>query len=429
MIKRLGPMFVRLGVKTRIQFQDNIAPPGLWHYINSLKNDAEVWKHISVFSYHVYGKLDPCRSQIRDFGRSKGIVTAQTEGGMFKHLYGDLTEGSVSYWEISYGFTGINDWSADGAIYNTNFNRTTFSRRRDYWKLRQVFAYARPGAVRIDAKVTNGQMKTLAFKKDGKINVILISDGQKGTTNIKGLPAGTYGISKSPFGEELGLRTVKKGEPFTIDNTLFVNQVLTVYGYSGKNQAPFISEWIPMPRFIRSHKASNVTLSLRVYDAEKDKLAYSWKVTSQPKGADVKFRTPAQARTVATGLTKPGEYIFTGTVSDGKVSSKQDIRVPVYKGNQPPFVWFLQYRDPSLVIAGPDVSIKLLSRGSDVDRDKLTYSWSVISSPEGTSPTLTKPGNNRTEVKGLAKPGEYVFQLQVTDGHNTVTEKLKVHAF
>lgn len=433
MIKKLGPKFRALGIPTKIQFQDQIAPPGLWHYINALKNDSKVWPHVGVLSYHVYGKLDPARSQIRDFGIAKGIPRASTEGAMFRHLYGDLTEGGCSYWEISYGFSGINDWSADGAIYNVNFNRTSFSRRRGFWKIRQVSAYARPGAVRIDATVTGGTMKALAFIKDKKVTVMLLSDGQKGTTTIKGLPEGTYGISKSPYGEELGLRTVKKGGSLSVDNAKFTRQVLTVYPYSGANNAPFISEWSSSPRFITRPRADRVAVALRAYDAELNDLTHSWAVKSQPKGAAAKFRSPSSARTVVTGLTVPGEYIFTGTVSDGKASSKHDIRVPVYKGNHPPFVWFLQYRNPSLIIAGKDSSCLLLGKASDVNRDKVTYLWSVISSPAGTSPRFESPTGSknsaRTKVSGLTKAGDYVLRLQVKDGLNTVYEKLRITVF
>ena len=55
------------------------------------------------------------------------------------------------------------------------------------------------------------------------------------------------------------------------------------------------------------------------------------------------------------------------------------------------------------------------SNSSDVDEDALTYSWSIISSPQGSEVTLTNP----TEVDPTFTPdqiGDYVLQLIVNDG-------------
>ncbi|ARU30196.1 hypothetical protein CBR65_20730 [Cellvibrio sp. PSBB006] len=73
--------------------------------------------------------------------------------------------------------------------------------------------------------------------------------------------------------------------------------------------------------------------------------------------------------------------------------------------------------------AGPDQSVfvgKLaLASGeasSDADGDPLTYSWSLLSQPQGSSSQLINPAEEITELD-IDVPGSYVLQLIVNDGY------------
>jgi len=76
----------------------------------------------------------------------------------------------------------------------------------------------------------------------------------------------------------------------------------------------------------------------------------------------------------------------------------------------------------------------LWGRASDVDRDNLTCEWSVLRSPAGTSPEIVMPtgpgrGPARRKLTALTAPGDYLLQLRVQDGHNTIDKRLKVTVF
>jgi hypothetical protein len=78
--------------------------------------------------------------------------------------------------------------------------------------------------------------------------------------------------------------------------------------------------------------------------------------------------------------------------------------------------------NPPVANAGPNqtvavgATVQLNGSGSsDVDGDSLTYSWSIISAPPGSSATLANPNTvNPTFVADV--PGSYVVQLIVNDG-------------
>ncbi len=67
-------------------------------------------------------------------------------------------------------------------------------------------------------------------------------------------------------------------------------------------------------------------------------------------------------------------------------------------------------------VVGTASKVKLDGRGSyDVDKDRLKYSWSIISKPEGSAPTISKKPAKKPKFTADAD-GSYVIQLIVYDG-------------
>ena len=90
MTKVLGARMKALGLPAKGQFSDGINANVTWRYIQAGKDDAELWRHVDVLSYHWYGgKNQPAMARIRDFARQKGLSTAQSE---FMHLRIDHLE-------------------------------------------------------------------------------------------------------------------------------------------------------------------------------------------------------------------------------------------------------------------------------------------------------------------------------------------------
>lgn len=424
MIRTLGPRLKALGLRTKVQFPDGVNAASSWRYIQFAGDDPRVWDHVSVLSYHLYGQTDPFRRQMRDLAVARGIPNAQTEhmGRKFSRLYDDLTEGGVSYWSI-YGWGGALDLHHDG---------TSFSRGADYWRLRQVMHYVRPGAVRIGATSDDPSLRVLAFVHKGRTTVVLLNDSgssKKLTVSVGPLPAGKYGLSQSVGRRvytELGARDIGPGR--TLKHQLARGAVLTIYPHPGANQPPTVTGWSARPTFLTRPK-EEITLSASATDPEMDPISFAWSVKSQPAGARAALTSPAAAKTKATGLTPPGEYAFVVAVSDRTHSVRREVRVRVHAEDQPPWIGDVHNRIPVMVTL-PAFSTILRAWAKDPEGAPVRTRWSVVRQRPGAAVTLEMlpRDSSRTarRVTGMTVPGEYVFRFHASDGRGEASKDLKV---
>ncbi len=144
-------------------------------------------------------------------------------------------------------------------------------------------------------------------------------------------------------------------------------------------------------------------------DVDGDPLTYSWSLTSVPVGS-----TAALSNTTDIMPTfvadEPGTYIAQLVVDDGQVSSAADT-VAISTVNTRPVAE--AGMDQNALVG---VTVTLDGSGSfDPDGDPLTYSWSILSQPVGSSATLAAPTSvSPSFVVDVA--GDYVLQLIVDDG-------------
>ena len=332
-IKALGPRFLAQGLATRSQYAECVAPQTDWNYITPELNDADLWPFVGRISYHNYGTADPYRTYLRDFGRAKGLTTAQTEMGNpgFDDLYSDLTLAGVSYWEVAYSASSTLVPSA---------GLTGFTPSSTFFRLRQLIHYVRPGAVRIGTAASDPLFHVLAFSQNGKVTTVIENtSGSAQSVNLSGLPPGSYGLSKAGVGvnsfQELGIRTVGADGTLIVTNVAGGSAVTTLYPYSGTNQPPTIEAWSASPGYVVS-PTNNATLSVTANDTELDALTYRWTVTNQPVGASATFGNSNAASTIVSGLTVAGTYIFNVDVRDGVNTSSKQVYLVVYDSNPPP---------------------------------------------------------------------------------------------
>jgi hypothetical protein len=382
-----------------------------------------------MIGYHLYGgpTRNTDRPRIRDFAIAKGLPVshAGSDGITLDTLYDDLTLGDVSYWSIV-GLGG----PGPGGAFHLHLDNTSFSRGGQYWQYRQVMHYVRPGAVRMDAVSDMPAIRALAFVHQGRTTVIMInntSPQQPRAATLRNLPSGDYGIcgciSAGPY-EELGVRHVNADSVLNI--TLPPDSVLTVYPHPGGNAPPTVVEWKAEPTFLKT-PASRVRLSASAQDPELARLSYSWSVTGQPPGAKATLARPQSATTEAEGLTVPGRYSFTVTIRDGANEVKRDVRLHVYAGNQPPIPIDVHNRLPVQVTL-PQSETVLRGSALDLEGDRLTYRWSVVSQP-GATVRLETPDEGACRVSNLTVPGDYVFRFEASDGINAVAEQLTVPVY
>ncbi|MGA2600863.1 MAG: PKD domain-containing protein, partial [Bryobacteraceae bacterium] len=137
-------------------------------------------------------------------------------------------------------------------------------------------------------------------------------------------------------------------------------------------------------------------------------LAYSWEFASRPAGSNARLDNETTAMPSFI-VDVPGDYSIVLTVSNGSETDSASVKVSTR--NTPP-----------VANAGPNqtagVGATVIHNGSgssDVDGDALTYSWTLVTKPAGSTATLSGP-NTVSPTFVVDKPGMYVAQLVVNDG-------------
>ena len=417
MIKDLGPKLIAEGFNTKIQFPESINPQTSLRYLTETKNDTAMWKYIGLISYHLYGTHEPYRTQLRDSAFARGLPTAQTEYMSLTPttLYEDMTNGSVSFWEI-YG---------TGSCINFDYNSFTY--KDNFWKFRQVTNYARPGFTRVEATSDNENVKVLAFKKNDEMVVVLFNTQAENVT-INNIPNGNYGRSRMVNGklpEEMGVVNITDNN---ISLQLVANSITTIYPKGEENLPSLITSWGSNPKFLKTPQSS-VSLFATAIDPEKDNFSYGLEIISHPEGANVSYLPPEDPPYIpVTGMTEPGEYVFRISIWDGDNTVSKDIRVNVYEGNQPPVLLDVHNRIPVQIILPADTTVLRFSYW-DLEGDVCTFLWSVLDQPEGSNIYIENPDTVPTKVRNFKLPGEYNFQIEIFDGTNFVRDTLNVPVY
>jgi hypothetical protein len=441
-IKALAPRLAAHGLTTQAQYAEAVAPQTDWNYVTPELSDPDLWPLVGRISYHNYGTADPYRAYLRDFGKAKGLTTAQTEMGnpSFEDLYSDLTLGGVSYWEVAY--------SAQSTL-TPAAGLTGFTPAATFFRLRQLIHYVRPGAVRVGTAASDPLFRVLAFSQNGKVTTVIENTSSSAqTVNLSGLPPGSYAVSKAGVGvtffQELGLRTVAADGTLALANVAGGSAVTTLYPYSGTNQPPTIEVWSASPGYVVL-PASTATLSVTASDAELDALTYRWSVTNQPAGANAVFANSNAAATAVSGLTVAGTYIFNVNVSDGVNISSKQVYLVVYDSNTPPVLGQTGFRFAApygLVFGDPGstthanielpTSSGIVQAGiSDLANSSFNGrgTWSLVSQPAGANAgvdgTVYIFVSLRANATNMVVTGDYTFQINVTNpGHPDLTAQI-----
>jgi hypothetical protein len=145
------------------------------------------------------------------------------------------------------------------------------------------------------------------------------------------------------------------------------------------------------------------------FDPDGDLLAFSWSLTLVPSGSTATLSNPTAVNPIFVADVF-GTYVAKLVVHDGLVASQPD-EVTISTINVAP-----------IANAGPDQAVRvnetvfLDGRGStDPDGQPLTFKWSFVSLPTGSTATLSDPTSpTPTFVPNIA--GNYLLQLIVNDG-------------
>lgn len=146
-------------------------------------------------------------------------------------------------------------------------------------------------------------------------------------------------------------------------------------------------------------------------DADGDPLSYNWTLESIPSGSTAALDDPASPMP-GFFADRPGDYVAGLVVNDGQDSSDPD-QVVISSSNTPPVA------DAGLDQTAP-VGATVMVFGSasfDANGDALTYAWTLLSTPQGSSAALSSVVDETTGLT-LDVAGEYVVQLIVNDGYD-----------
>ncbi len=426
-VRALGPRMAAAGLATRMEAPECANADKSWRYINDaggLRYQDDIWQYIGLLTYHLYGVNDPARQNIRDYAWTRSLRTGQTEamGVTINTLYDDLTLGGSSVWEI-YELPNV------FAVSMQDAQSWLGSRKDNYWMLRQVIHYVRPGAQRIGATSSSTSLRPLAFRNNGTVTLVLINNtgGGTQTANITNLPNGDYGVSRADVGGSYHEQSIEHVTNGSLSISVGSNSVVTVYPRLQANLPPVVTSYAASPVYLKT-PASQVSLSASALDPEQGALTYTWTVTRKPGGATVSLSSPGSANTNATGLTATGDYEFTVTVSDGSNSTARSVLLSVYSGNQRPRMFDVHNRNATFLTL-PTNSMSLRGGSLDIEGDAASYQWSVLSKPNGAGATLGAPTSTNCPVTNMSVAGEYRFLYRATDPGGTSADTLSVTVF
>ncbi|WP_299968755.1 PKD domain-containing protein [uncultured Roseobacter sp.] len=144
-------------------------------------------------------------------------------------------------------------------------------------------------------------------------------------------------------------------------------------------------------------------------DADGDTFSFAWAVSSRPAESTATLSGAGSAAPQLT-LDRPGTYVIQLIVNDGQVSSTADT-VTVTTINSRPVA---DAGEGLEAFAGQTIELNGLG-SSDADFDDLSYSWSLISAPDGSTVGIGDTGAAETTLRPDLV-GTYVVQLIVNDG-------------
>lgn len=147
-------------------------------------------------------------------------------------------------------------------------------------------------------------------------------------------------------------------------------------------------------------------------DVNGDSLSYGWSFVSRPVGSNATLSSAAAVGPTFTA-DLPGAYVLQLIVSDGSVDSAADtVTISAATANSAP-----------VADAGPDQNVTTGSLvtldgsgSSDADSDALSYNWSFLTRPSGSTASLSDPTAPNPAFTPDAA-GDYVLQLIVNDGN------------
>jgi hypothetical protein len=168
-------------------------------YIDQIAALTGAMTYVGEFAYHRYccantTVLQNIASRAVQYNKNVGML--EWIGADYNTLHQDLKLGRNSSWQqFTLAFPDVGDNGAQYyTINDTNPSNPVITMGSRTKFLRQYFKFIRSGAKRIEALSGDAAFDPLAFINQNGKYVVVVKASAGGTFNVKGLPAGTYGI-------------------------------------------------------------------------------------------------------------------------------------------------------------------------------------------------------------------------------------------
>lgn len=158
-------------------------------------------------------------------------------------------------------------------------------------------------------------------------------------------------------------------------------------------------------------------------DVDGDRLRFDWSLLSRPDDSSAVISRPRSVRPQLITDTA-GSYVAQLIVSDGELDSDPDtVLIRSNLASLPPIADAGENRSArvgeTLVLDG--------SASADPDGDRLSFAWSILSAPPGSSVTIDDPNSVVTTLT-IDAVGDFLIQLRVSDRAQSDTDTLIINA-
>ncbi|PIB36280.1 hypothetical protein BFP72_13200 [Reichenbachiella sp. 5M10] len=146
-------------------------------------------------------------------------------------------------------------------------------------------------------------------------------------------------------------------------------------------------------------------------DEDRDPLSFSWSMASKPESSSASLSASNTSHPTFTADVD-GEYTIQLIVNDGTADSSPAIAtVTATSGNVTPVAHAGADQN---ITAGTEVNLDG-SSSSDADGDNLTFAWTIVTSPTGSTAALSEASTSHPTFTADVD-GTYLVTLQVHDG-------------
>ncbi|BFN32932.1 hypothetical protein VH1709_contig00010-0028 [Vibrio harveyi] len=149
-------------------------------------------------------------------------------------------------------------------------------------------------------------------------------------------------------------------------------------------------------------------------DYDQDSIAFSWKMVSKPFKSKAELINP-ESRTPRFEPDLLGTYLVELVVNDGKTDSRPNqVKIEVIREdeNTPPTIKFTKDKYTGNLTQ----QINLNTRPQDIDGDKLSFTWEVLSHPQGSNYSIAKSTVYDFNSIKADTEGNYVVKVTAFDG-------------